>query len=230
MATKKKKKKPRGKQKGNGFERKVMSLIVSAFAEFGITPTDAFRSILSGGHKQSFGDISLSSSLAALFPFATECKWHKKVTLYQFLTPYVKMGKSCKFKLWWEQTLEGSNKSKMLKPLLVFKGNLDSIHCIGYLYDILPLVSKDGLSHNIFDKKKIPIALNYDADKRPLVCIPFETLLKLLVKKGLHEKVHGTEGNRIRLRPQNSASRKQVSAVARASRKASHVRVRSAAS
>ena len=71
---KKKKKKGNGHRVGGAFENKVRLLLISTFEQFGIVPTDAFRSAKSGGHKDSYGDISISPALAALFNFAVECK------------------------------------------------------------------------------------------------------------------------------------------------------------
>lgn len=189
---KKKRKKPRGKAKGNGFERDIKKLILKTFAPFGITENDAFRSTLSGGHVESYGDISLSSSLAKLFPAAVECKFYKKVDLYSFVVSWNSMGKSNKFRRWWEQTLAGAVKSKgSLFPLLVFKSNNNPTYCVGYLHDILFAVTKFGhSSNNILAKKKIPHLTTFYQDGNILICFRFDALLKLLCSKEKYRRKH----------------------------------------
>lgn len=124
----KKKKKPRGKAKGSQFERDVCKDIYTAFASFGATPEDVRRSILSGGHEHSFGDIGLSEALRKIFPFAIECKWYKKIELYWLQEPWKKMGKSCWFRVWWKQTLEGAHRGGRV-PILIFKSNNHPVLC-----------------------------------------------------------------------------------------------------
>lgn len=215
-----------GKRKGSSFERKTMRQIILAFAKFNVASTDAFRSILSGGHKESFGDISLSPALAKLFPFSVECKHWRVVDIYQNFCQFDKMGKACKLKKWWQQTLEGAKKSGQLKPLLVFKSNNKRTLCMGYSHDILPAVCRDGKVKNVLKAKRIPHMKNYvqEAEDRyvELICFPFETLLRLLRKK--HGALHRSERNRVRLRSSNSKSQKQMQTSARAQRKVGSVR------
>ena len=172
----KKKKRVSGKRKGNGFERKIKQQILETFAEFGITPQDAFRSILSGGHKESFGDISLSPALAKLFPYALECKHYNRVDLYQLLKPWKKMGKANKFKEWWKQACEGAVKSKELYPLLVFRSNGQEIMCMLYSHHFYPVV---GLNKNVLNARHVPNIRAYHPDG-DLYCFRFSFLLKLL--------------------------------------------------
>ena len=153
-----------------------MRRITTVFAKFGISPTDAFRSILSGGHKESFGDISLSSSLAALFPFAVECKWYKKLDLYKLLLPWDKMGKSNLFRQWWIQTLEGAEKSKTLYPLLVFKANNKETFCMLYYGDFWRVLRVP------IEEIDIPF-IKQICNGRVLLCFRFGHLLKLLAHK-----------------------------------------------
>src|SRR6266705_6196598 len=95
------------KNKGNGhriggtFENFIRKLIIKNFEDFGITPQDAFRSDKSGGHKDSYGDISLSPVLTRMFPWAIECKHWARIDLYQLLVPWSKMGKVNKYKMLW---------------------------------------------------------------------------------------------------------------------------------
>lgn len=219
----------RGKSKGNNFERKVMHEVTKAFQCFGVTHTDAFRSILSGGHKESFGDISLSPALAKLFPFATECKFYKKVDLYQLMEPWEKMGNANKFKNWWVQTLEGAEKSKALYPLLIFKGNNKAVMCMIYKHHFYTVLDA---YKNILRKKRIACIHAHHPDG-DLMCFKFSVLLKLLTaknKKGIKNgQVSNNQGSGIRLRPQDTTPRKQVPKSPRASRKANSNSVRTIA-
>lgn len=175
-----KKKKARGKKKGNGFETTIRRQITKAFSAHGITDTDAFKSILSGAHKESFGDISLSKALSKLYPYATECKWHRKIDLYNFLTQWEKMVKSNQLKNWWAQAIEGAAKCKHLYPLLVFKSNNKSTFCIiqsNALYSVL------GVQYNILRKKNINHITVYHPDGSELYGFEFKYLLKMLVNK-----------------------------------------------
>lgn len=203
-----------GKGKGNGFERKVMKQITKAFKSFGVTDTDAFRSILSGGHKESFSDISVSPALAKFYPYATECKFYKKVDLYHLLDPWGKMGKANLFKSWWKQAVEGANKSNgSLMPLLVFKSNSREVFCMVYSHHFYPAV---GRENDVLRKRKIASIRTTDGIG-DLLCFRFEVLLKLLVSKQKRKKrlnngrsLCSEEGDRVRLRSQTAKSHKQV--------------------
>ncbi len=119
----KKKKKNRGHGKGSSFERKIAKQIVKAFKKFGVKQNDCWRSVLSGGHQMSAGDLRMSARMEELFPYAVECKHYKKIRLENFLTGNPK-GKEVK---WLQQTLEGADKSDGLKALLVMKANNQKI-------------------------------------------------------------------------------------------------------
>ncbi len=175
----KKRKGSGGKRKGNAFERAIMNKIVKTFSPFGITVTDAFRSILSGGHKDSCGDISFSPALIKMFPFSIECKFYKKIDMYNLLVPWEKMGKSNKFKMWWNQTLEGAKKNPKLAPLLVFKSNNNEIMCMAY-YGNLSMVSTSTLSAS-----RVPyiIVQQPDATRGDIICFRFSYLLHQYKKR-----------------------------------------------
>ena len=119
---------PYGKTKGSAFEREICRDITKAFSVLGIKTQDAYRSILSGGHKDSFGDISMSSKLARMFPYGPECKTYKSIDLNLLYIPWRKMSKASWFKKWWKQTLAGAEKCKR-GPLLIFKANQKQILC-----------------------------------------------------------------------------------------------------
>jgi hypothetical protein len=117
----KKKKKPRGHGKGSGFERKIAKEIIKAYrkAGFKVKQNDCWRSVLSGGHEMSAGDLRMSAQMEKLFPYAVECKFYKKIKLENFLLG----NKKSKEIQWLVQTMEGSRKSNKLTGLLVMKAN-----------------------------------------------------------------------------------------------------------
>ncbi len=229
---KKKRKGGKGKRIGGAFERTVKKILITSFECLGITPTDVFRSEGSGAGKHAFGDLSLSPSMAKLFPFAIECKTRRKVQLFDFLQPFYKK-RSSPLKKFWMQACEGACKSNTLKPLLVFKGNGKTIQCIGFADDLFRALSEDGTSTNILKKKKVPYAQNYvirEGAHHALICFPFAVLLKMLVKKGLkNAKVFGNEGNRVRLRTPDSEPRQQVQKSTRSPRKDKSAHIRTTA-
>ena len=127
-----KKKKNRGHGKGSEFERKIAKQIVKAFKSFGVKQNDCWRSVLSGGHKMSAGDLRMSARMEELFPYAVECKFYRKIKLENFLLGNPKS----KELLWLDQTCEGSKKSNGLKALLVMKANNQKILTMRWLgYD-----------------------------------------------------------------------------------------------
>lgn len=108
-----------GKAKGSGFERDIAKAIVKAFAEFGIEQRECWRSVLSGGHEMSAGDLYLSDRLMQLFPWAPEMKSRKKINFRNF---FEANEKSEEMK-WLKQAMEGARKIEGLKALLVMKEN-----------------------------------------------------------------------------------------------------------
>jgi len=176
---KKKGKKPRGKSKGSANERDVKRLILKAFKPFGITENDAFRSILSGGHQESFGDISLSSGLAKLFPFGVEAKFYRKINLYALFSKWDKIIVSSHFKEWWKQACDGTAKCKHLYPLLVFKGNNQDHLCMVYAHHLCYVASN---KKNPLVKREIPHFIHYTSEGEVWI-LKFSVLLKLLVNK-----------------------------------------------
>ncbi len=114
-------KKGGGKSKGSSFERSIAKKIVKGFKSFGIEQRECWRSVLSGGHEISAGDLYLSNRLMKLFPWAVECKFRKKIRWENFL---LGDGKSEEVK-WVRQALDGAKKIEGLSALLVLKAN----HC-----------------------------------------------------------------------------------------------------
>jgi hypothetical protein len=112
-----------GKSKGSAFERDIAKKIVKAFKGFGIKQRDCWRSVLSGGHVISAGDLVMSDRLLELFPYAVECKFYKRVDWWHFLMPGSKKRKTWKEWKWVGQAIEGSKKRKGLLPLLIVKEN-----------------------------------------------------------------------------------------------------------
>jgi len=119
----KKKHKIRCRGKGPAFERRIAKDIVKAFRKFGVKQNDCWRSVLSGGHSMSAGDLRMSAQMEQLFPYAVECKFYKKIELENFLIASIK-SKEVK---WLDQTCEGAEKSAGLRALLVMKANNQKI-------------------------------------------------------------------------------------------------------
>lgn len=114
-----------GRSKGNSFERKVAAMVVSTFADKGITKEDCYRTPLSGGHRYAKGkdpgDLVISKKLEKYFPFATECKSYKSIYLPALWLPSKSWKKAWKFKQWLKQTCAACTEDR--HPLLIFKGN-----------------------------------------------------------------------------------------------------------
>lgn len=117
----KKKRKIRCKGKGQAFERVIAKDIVKAFRDAGFTveQNDCWRSVLSGGHAMSAGDLRMSAQMKKLFPYAVECKFYKKIKLENLLLG----NRKSKEVQWLAQTMEGSKRSGGLGALLVMKAN-----------------------------------------------------------------------------------------------------------
>ena len=120
-----------GKIKGNAFERKVAAHIVSAFAEYGITKEDCYRTPSSGGHKYAKnsdpGDLVISEKLRKLgFRWHVEGKHHKSVRLWTLLYPQAQHKNAWKFKPWILQVCTAVptwREKDNLVPVIVFKEN-----------------------------------------------------------------------------------------------------------
>lgn len=115
-----------GRAKGSSFERKVAKEVVTAFARFGITSKDCYRTPMSGGHifaKQSDpGDLVISDRLRKYFPMHVEAKHWRRIELWPLWEPEIKQLDAWKFKGWLKQVTDAS-RGTPLRPLLVFKGN-----------------------------------------------------------------------------------------------------------
>lgn len=110
-----------GHSKGSAFERQIAKDIVKAFKKFGVEQRDCWRSVLSGGHEMSAGDLEMTPKMEALFPNCVECKFHKKIEWWRYLAAKTKP--SWKEIQWLEQAREGAKKRKGMAPLLVMKEN-----------------------------------------------------------------------------------------------------------
>jgi len=116
---------PRGKAKGSEFERKIAKEIIKAFRKRfkDLRQNDCWRSVLSGGHQMSAGDLEMSDRLLGLFPYTVECKFYKKVNWWHFLL--VPGNKSYK-KTWqewkWVRQAVHAQRAKTV-PILVVHGN-----------------------------------------------------------------------------------------------------------
>lgn len=129
-----------GHAKGAGFERRIAKLIVKAFKQHGIKQRECWRSVLSGGHIISYGDLEMSDRLLDLFPFSVECKFRKKIRWERYLTVPSARHKSWEEWKWVTQAEEGAAKrtDRNLIPLLVLKENRGPIYA---MYESV----KDGL-------------------------------------------------------------------------------------
>jgi hypothetical protein len=121
-----------GHQKGSSFERKVAKLIAKAFRRLGIEQRDCWRSVLSGGHIISSGDLAMTDRLLDLFPVSIECKFYKRIHWERFLMPEFARQPSWQEWKWWVQACEGAEKRKdrTLKPVLVMKENRGPIYVL----------------------------------------------------------------------------------------------------
>ena len=120
-----------GKKKGSAFERTVAKMIAKAFKPFGIHQRECWRSVLSGGHKISSGDLTFSPRLAKLFPYSIECKRYKTISWERFLISKQYRKPSWQEWKWIAQAKEGLEKNDELsKWLLVLKENHGPIYAI----------------------------------------------------------------------------------------------------
>jgi hypothetical protein len=132
MKAKKKKRGGSGHRKGASFERVIAKLIVKAFKHHGIEQRECWRSVMSGGHEMSSGDLTLSDRLAKLFPWSVECKFHKHVIWPNFWMA-LRYRRPCREQRWLAQAIEGANKRSDLSPLLVVKENHSDIYALYYV-------------------------------------------------------------------------------------------------
>jgi hypothetical protein len=116
-----------GKGKGSGFERDVAKQIVRAFHKFGIKQRECWRSVLSGGHTMSSGDLIMSVKLEKLFPYSVECKFYRKIDWWHFLVTPPMRNQKWKEMQWLAQAINGAKKRPDLKPLLIMKENRSKV-------------------------------------------------------------------------------------------------------
>lgn len=159
-----------GRNKGNGFERQVAKLVVTAFDCMGVAKKDCYRTPGSGGHKYASkvdpGDLVISKRLRKYFPFHVECKFYRRVELWPLFTSIDKQKKAHKFKGWLAQTVRGNNGK--LQPMLVWKENQGPIFCL--VPQLMPLVTK------------IPNKLKTHYNGEVWYAMLFSDMLKALVK------------------------------------------------
>jgi hypothetical protein len=118
-----------GHAKGAEFERHIAKLIVAAFKHHGIEQRECWRSVMSGGHEMSSGDLYMSDRLAKLFPWSIECKFHKHIIWPNFwMSPIYRH--PCREQRWLAQAKEGAAKRPDLQPLLVVKENHSDIYAL----------------------------------------------------------------------------------------------------
>jgi hypothetical protein len=116
---------PKGHSKGSEFERKIAKEIIKAFRKAGwrhLDQNDCWRSVMSGGHDMSYGDLRLSPEMLQLFPFAIECKHRRKIHLENIF-----MGEMVEERKWITQACEGTKGKHFLTPVLVMRGNFGRI-------------------------------------------------------------------------------------------------------
>jgi hypothetical protein len=140
-----------GRQKGNGFERAVAKMVISAFAEFGITKKDCYRTPLSGGHMRASlndpGDLVMSQKLLNYFPVSVECKAYRAVPWNKLLWPRKKKGV---WDSWWKQACKAAYVQKRL-PLVIFKQN-GSVPYVMYVHHDLTTLGVGIISPNVTTK------------------------------------------------------------------------------
>jgi len=119
-----------GHAKGSAFERKIAKQIVAAFKQHGIEQRDCWRSVLSGGHMISCGDLAVSDRLLQLFPWAVECKFRRRIRWERFLLDPKYRKKTWEESKWLVQAIEGAKKRKGLVPLLVVKENHGPVYAL----------------------------------------------------------------------------------------------------
>ncbi len=118
-----------GHAKGAHFERVIAKLIVKAFKKQKIEQRECWRSVLSGGHVMSSGDLEMSARLMKIFPFSVECKFRKKIKWQNFLLG--DRAKKSEEQKWLKQAVDGAKKIEDLHPLLVMKENRGPIYAMG---------------------------------------------------------------------------------------------------
>ena len=115
----------RGHGKGSEFERKIAKEIIKAYKKAGwkhLTQNDCWRSVLSGGHDMSVGDLRMSGEMMRLFPFAVECKHRKKIHIENFF--FAKMTEE---KRWLRQATNGAEKVENMTAVIVMRSNFREI-------------------------------------------------------------------------------------------------------
>lgn len=109
---------PKGKQKGNTFERHCAKLILKAAgSSFG--KKDCYRVPMSGGHQfEGEGDLRTSKRMRKVFPFLVEAKHRKTIKPYQFFNPTEELYGFIR------QSKRETRNDKWKRPgLIVVKGN-----------------------------------------------------------------------------------------------------------
>jgi hypothetical protein len=123
-----------GHAKGSEFERSIAKQIVKAFRKHGVTRQDCWRSVLSGGHVMSAGDLVMTPKLEGLFLRCVECKHYRQIDWWHFLVAPERRHKAWKETQWISQAKAGAVKRRIearkqglqywevIAPLLIVKG------------------------------------------------------------------------------------------------------------
>ena len=158
-----------GHSKGAAWEREVAKKIVKAFKPFGIEQRDCWRSVLSGGHQMSFGDLVMTEKLLRLFPFAVECKFNRKIDWWHYLVHKKYRSDSWKEWLWVKQACEGGLKGKRFEviPLLVIKENHGPTLAIMLPHDcsVPDNLTGQAFEFNDFLKRVVRVAKKREEEK-----------------------------------------------------------------
>lgn len=134
-----------GRIKGSTFERKIAGMVVRAFAPFGITKKDCYRTPLSGGHIHAKhcdpGDLVCSPELRVHFSYSVECKKYAKLDWAVLLSDKAKKGH---WEAWWKQACVAAAFSNA-PPLLVFSANRSEPFVLSYLKNITDICALKGV-------------------------------------------------------------------------------------
>lgn len=165
-----------GHGKGSAFERKIAKEIIKAYRKAGwrdLTQNDCWRSVLSGGHDMSAGDLRMSSQMMRLFPFAVECKHRKKIRIENFFVEDLTEEKK-----WIRQAVEGAQKGENLTPVLVMKANF---------LEILAFVGPRSEAHDDAPEVFFNELVSLCGFSGPWRMMPWHKFLKLAIQyaKGL---------------------------------------------
>lgn len=135
-----------GRLKGNAFERATAKMIIKAFACFGVTGQDCYRTPSSGGHrfakKLDPGDLVFSELLTGLFPASVECKFYKRLDWHLLMSD-----KQGEWRAWWEQCCEAASVTQC--PVVVFHQNHGDVYAMYRILHEDKLCNGNGFALNV---------------------------------------------------------------------------------